>query len=230
MGLAKLLGAYFVKPCLGTMLLAFMIAQPQGADAADQQIVVGAFSQGSMAGWDLKAFKGETDYSLVYDPEKRSTVLHAVSRAAASGRFRKMNVDLTKTPYLNWSWKVSEAQVGLDETVKAGDDFPARVFVVVERGIMGLSTLSVNYVWASQHPTGSAWPSPFTSHVRLLAVDSGSKWLNTWVTHKRNVRADLREQFGEDIVSVDAVALMTDTDNSGGRAQAYYGDIWFSAE
>ena len=219
-----------MKACLGTLLLALAIAQPRDADAADQQIVVGAFSQGSMAGWDQKAFKGETDYSIVYDSEKRATVLHAVSRAAASGRFRKMNVDLTKTPFLNWSWKVSESLAGIDETVKAGDDFSARVFVVVERGIMGLSTLSVNYVWASQHPAGSSWPSPFTSRVRLLAVDSGSKGLNAWVSYKRNVRADLREQFGEDIVSVDAVAVMTDTDNSGGRAQAYYGDIWFSAE
>ena len=217
-----------MKPCLGILLLALMIAQ--GTDAADQRIIVGAFSQGSMAGWDQKVFKGETDYSLVYDSEKRSTVLQAASRAAASGRFQKINVDLTKTPFLNWSWKVSEALVGIDETAKAGDDYSARVFVIVERGIMGWSTLSVNYVWANQHPAGSAWPSPFTSHVRLLAVDSGSKGLNAWITHKRNVRADLREQFGEDIVSVDAVALMTDTDNSGGRAQAYYGDIWFSAE
>ena len=229
-GLEGLFGCCFVKACLGTLLLALMIAQPQDADAADQKIVIGAFSQGSMAGWDHKAFKGETNYSLVYDPEKKSTVLYAVSEAAASGRFRRMNVDLTKTPFLNWSWKVSESLADIDETVKAGDDFSARVFVVVERGIMGLSTLSVNYVWASQHPVGSGWPSPFTSHVRLLAVDSGSKGLNTWVTHKRNVRDDLREQFGEDIVSINAVALMTDTDNSGGRAQAYYGDIWFSAE
>jgi hypothetical protein len=61
-------------------------------------------------------------------------------------------------------------------------------------------------------------------------VDSGSKDLNNWVSHKRNVRADLKEQFGEDILSIDAVALMTDTDNSGGRAQTFYGDIWFSAE
>jgi hypothetical protein len=219
-----------VRSWPGALWLALIIAHPQSAGATDQQVVVGAFSQGSMAGWEQKAFKGETDYSVVYDPERKSNVLRAVSKAAASGRFRKMSVDLTKTPFLNWSWKVSEALVGIDETVKAGDDYSARVFVIVERGIMGWSTLSVNYVWANQHPAGSAWPSPFTSHVRLLAVDSGSKGLNAWITHKRNVRADLREQFGEDIVSVDAVALMTDTDNSGGRAQAYYGDIWFSAE
>ena len=219
-----------MKGCLGALWLALMMAHPQSAGATDQQVVVGAFSQGSMAGWDQKVFKGETDYSIVYDPERKSNVLRAVSQAAASGRFRKMKVDLTKTPFLNWSWKVSEALAGIDETAKAGDDFSARVFVVVERGIMGLSTFSVNYVWASQHPVGSAWPSPFTSHVRLLAVDSGSKDLNNWVSHKRNVRADLKEQFGEDILSIDAVALMTDTDNSGGRAQAFYGDIWFSAE
>jgi len=210
MGLASLFGGRFVKGCLGALWLALMMAHPQSAGATDQQVVVGAFSQGSMAGWDQKVFKGETDYSIVYDPERKSNVLRAV--------------------FLNWSWKVSEALAGIDETAKAGDDFSARVFVVVERGIMGLSTFSVNYVWASQHPVGSAWPSPFTSHVRLLAVDSGSKDLNNWVSHKRNVRADLKEQFGEDILSIDAVALMTDTDNSGGRAQTFYGDIWFSAE
>jgi len=198
--------------------------------ASGPQIIVGAFSQGNMVGWEHKAFKGETLYSLIYDPEKKSIVVQAVSQAAASGRFRKVRIDLTKTPFLNWSWKISDALSGIDETVKAGDDFSARVYVVVERGIIGLSSLSVNYVWASQHPAGSAWPSPFTGNVRLLAVDSGSKGLNAWVTHKRDVRADLREQFGEDIVSVDAVALMTDTDNSGGHAQASYGDIWFSSE
>ena len=219
-----------MKPYLAAMLLVLMIVPPRKADAAGPQIIVAAFSQGSMAGWEQKAFKGETAYSFVYDPEKKSTVLQAVSQAAASGRFRKMRINLTKTPFLNWSWKVSDALVGLDETAKAGDDYAARVYVVVERGIMGLSSLSVNYVWASQHPSGSAWPSPFTRHVRLLAVDSGSKGLNAWVTHKRDVRADLREQFGEDIVSIDAVALMTDTDNSGGHAQASYGDIWFSSE
>lgn len=219
-----------MKPCIAAILFAVMMAQPQQAAATDPRIVVGAFSQNAMTGWENKAFKGNTVYALVYDSEKKSTVLQATSQGAASGRFRKMKIDLIKTPFLNWSWKVSDALSGIDETAKTGDDYSARVYVVMERGIMGLSSLSVNYVWASQHPSGSAWPSPFTRHVRLMAVDSGSKGLNTWIAHKRNVRADLREQFGEDIVSIEAVAIMTDTDNSGGRAQASYGDIWFSAE
>ncbi|MFZ2155976.1 MAG: DUF3047 domain-containing protein [Bradyrhizobium sp.] len=199
-------------------------------DAADLSVPVGQFSKASLEGWEQKSFKGETEYAFVYDPAKRATVLQAVSGAAASGRFRKIAIDLTKTPFLNWSWKVSAPLVGNDENAKSGDDFSARLYVVAERGIMGVSSLSVNYVWASQHPAGSSWPSPFTRRVRLMAMNSGSIGLNMWVSHKRNVRDDLRDQFGEDITSVDAVALMTDTDNSGGRARAYYGDIWFTAE
>jgi hypothetical protein len=197
---------------------------------ADQSIAVGRFSKASLAGWERKTFKGETEYAFVYDAGKKATVLQAVSNAAASGRFRKIAVDLAKTPFLNWSWKVSDPIVGNDEGAKGGDDYSARLYVVVERGIMGLGSLSVNYVWASRRPAGSSWPSPFTSRVRLMALNSGSAGLNVWFSHKRNVRSDLREQFGEDITSIDAVALMTDTDNSGSRARAYYGDIWFTAE
>jgi hypothetical protein len=217
------------RKLLGTVLtMGLLVAN--NAHATDQSIAVGQFSKASLAGWEQKAFKGETEYAFVYDPAKRAPVLQATSSAAASGRFRKIAIDLAKTPFLNWSWKVSDPLVGNDENAKGGDDFSARLYVVVERGIMGLSSLSVNYVWASQHPAGSSWPSPFTTRVRLMALNSGSTGLNVWLSHKRNVRDDLREQFGEDITSIDAVALMTDTDNSGGHARASYGDIWFSSE
>jgi len=211
-------------------LLALGVCVASLAVAGDARVLVGSFSRGSLEGWEKKSFKGETAYAIAYDSERKATVLNAIAAGTASGRFRRIKIDLTKTPFLNWSWKVSKGFVALDENTRAGDDFAARVYVVVERGILGLSSLSVNYVWASQHAVGSAWPSPFTSHVRLVAVDSGSKRSGIWVDHKRNVRADLKEQFGEDIPAIDAVALMTDADNSGGRAEASYGDIWFSAE
>jgi hypothetical protein len=54
--------------------------------------------------------------------------------------------------------------------------------------------------------------------------------LNVWHTEKRNVRADLQKLFGEDFRTIDAVALMTNTDNSRGQASAFYGDIWFSKD
>lgn len=213
-----------------SLLPALAVLLPGIGVAAEQTVPVSTFSKGVWTGWEAKVFKGETGYAFTFDAEKSATVLEAWSRATASGRYRRIKVDLVRTPFLNWSWKVAEPLSGVDENTKAGDDFAARLYVVVERGILGLGSLSMNYVWASQHPAGAAWPSPFTMNVRLLAVDSGTAQLNSWISHKRNVRQDFKEQFGEDIQSIDAVALMTDTDDSGKSAHAFYGEIWFSSQ
>ncbi|MGD9925189.1 MAG: DUF3047 domain-containing protein, partial [Pseudorhodoplanes sp.] len=198
--------------------------------AAGDAIAISRFSDGALNAWESRSFKGETSYTFATDPEINTAVLKAVADASASGRFRKIKIDLSKTPFLNWSWKVTNIFPGIDERTKAGDDFPARIYVVVERGILGTSSLSLNYVWASQHPAGSLWPSPFTKQVHLFAIDSGTQTLNKWVRHKRDLRADLKRAFREDISEIDAVALMTDADNHGGRAEAFYGEIWFSTE
>lgn len=195
-----------------------------------ETVLVGRFSGASLAGWETRAFKGETRYSFVFDPDIHATVLAGEANNSASGVYRKIRVDLAKQPFLNWSWKVTSDFPGVDENTKGGDDFPARIYVVIERGVMGLSSLSLNYVWASQHPVGSLWPSPFTSQVKLLALDSGEASLGKWVHHKRDLRLDLKAAFAQDIPAIDAVALMTDTDNHGGPAKSFYGDIWFSAE
>jgi len=50
------------------------------------------------------------------------------------------------------------------------------------------------------------------------------------VRERRNVREDWRRAFGQDIEAIDAVAIMTDTDNSGQKARAWYGQPWFSSD
>lgn len=212
------------------MLVILLMPTFGWAQSADGDIVVGTFSRGSLSNWQSRSFKGETTYEIVRDPDLGATVLAAKADGAASGRFRKIKIDLVKTPFLNWSWKVMNVFPGIDETVKAGDDFPARIYVVVERGLLGTRSLALNYVWASQHALGSDWPSPYTSQVRLIASDSGSQGIGTWVHHKQNLREDLRKAFNEDIREIDAVAVMTDADDHRGHAQTFYGDIWFSSK
>ncbi len=211
-------------------LLCLALPGTAAAQSLTEKLPVGRFSDGTLASWEKKVFHGETKYAFVFDPQIQSTVLQANADASASGMFRRVNIDLSKTPFINWSWKVTDTFQGIDENTKGGDDFPVRIYVVVERGILGMSSLSLNYVWASQHPVGSIWPSPFTKQVRLFALDSGRLGLNKWIRHKRNLRLDLKTAFGEEFSEIDALALMTDTDNHGGRAKSFYGDIWFSAE
>ncbi|RMG71046.1 MAG: DUF3047 domain-containing protein, partial [Nitrospirae bacterium] len=49
-----------------------------------------------------------------------------------------------------------------------------------------------------------------------------------WIHEKRNVYQDYRKQFGEEPPEAGAIALMTDTDQTGETAVAYYDDIVLS--
>lgn len=212
---------------MSLLLLIVVCLMPWTSQAAEK-IVAGAFSAGDFSGWEEKSFKGQTSYQLVRDAQSGKLVLGAHAQGSASGRFKKIRIDLASTPYLHWSWKVEGPYVGLDENTKGGDDFPVRVYVVVQRGVFGLSTHALNYVWASASPVGSSWPNPFTANARMIAVDSGARGAGQWVEHRRDVRADLKGAFGDDVTHIDAVAIMTDGDNSGREARAWYGDIYFS--
>jgi len=201
----------------------------EGTPAAETRLPIGEFSANRLDGWEQKSFKGETRYQL--QTIDGVTALKADSHAAGSGLFKEQRIDLEKTPFLNWSWRIANRLNGINEQSKAGDDYAARVYVVVSGGLVFWRTKAINYVWASNTSKDSVWPNAFAGdHAMMLALRGLEAPLNTWFSEKRNVRADLQKLFGEDIHYIDAVALMTDTDNSKGQITAYYGDIWFSED
>ncbi|MFZ2451638.1 MAG: DUF3047 domain-containing protein [Methylovulum miyakonense] len=210
-------------------LLLSLIGPLHHAAVADSHLPIGEFSRNSLEGWEAKRFKGETQYRL--QTIDGVAVLIADSRAAGSGLFKEHAVDLQQTPFLNWSWRIGKRLVGLNEQSKAGDDYAARVYVVVKGGLAFWQTKAINYVWAGNSKKDSVWPNAFAGdHAMMLALRGPEAALNVWQHEKRNIRADFKQLFGEDIMAIDAVAIMTDTDNSGGQAAAAYGDIWFSKD
>lgn len=194
--------------------------------AAAAELAVGDFDSNGLDQWQNKSFSGETRYELVMDDGRQ--VVRAESDAAASGLYRKQTIDLTQTPWLRWRWKVANVLEGVDETTKAGDDYPARVYVVFSGGLAFWRTRTLVYVWSSNQPVGSAWNNAFTDNARVIAVQSGEGRVGEWISESRNVREDYQRLFGEDVETADAVAIMTDTDNSGQSAVAWYADIRFS--
>ncbi|VAX02993.1 hypothetical protein MNBD_GAMMA19-1191 [hydrothermal vent metagenome] len=198
---------------------------------------VANFSEGDLADWEEKSFEGNSQYRFVdaqtaginsQEIKDKQQVLRASTQGKASGLFKEVNIDLTKTPYLNWSWQVQNLFKDNDEHSKEGDDYPARIYVVVSGGVFFWNTKAINYVWSSNQPVGSEWPNAFTGNAKMLAVRSGEKQLGQWVTERRNVREDLKKFFGEDVKKIDAIAVMVDGDNTGQSATAYFGDIFFS--
>lgn len=47
---------------------------------------------------------------------------------------------------------------------------------------------------------------------------------------KRNLYGDIQEHFGTWITSIDAMAIMNDTDSSGAVTEPYYGEIFSSSQ
>lgn len=200
------------------------------AHAAPVTLMLGNFTAGDKTDWEEQVFKGKTEYTFT-SGKKGERALLVRSDASASGLHKKMPIDLTKTPYLNWAWKVDNTLKGLDETTKKGDDYPARLYVVVSSGWKFWKSEAINYVWSSsERAPNASWLNAYTENVIMVAVDSGNSKVGTWVTHKRNLRDDLKRYFGKDVDQVDAIALMVDTDNSGQKAVSYYGNIFMSSE
>ncbi len=197
------------------------------AEQAIEHLMIGNFSAGSLAQWQSKAFKGHTQYQL--ENLDGTSVLKAESNGSASGLYKEQRIDVRKTPVLNWRWRIENRLGNINEQSKSGDDYAARVYVVVSGGLAFWRTRAINYVWASSSPKGKIWPNAFAgTHAMMIALRSSSDPTGTWYPEKRNILSDLKQQFGEDFTHIDAVAIMTDTDNAQGQTTAYYGDIYFT--
>lgn len=200
-----------------------------GVHAANSKFIISEFGQKSLDGWEEKSFAGKTLYEFQKDGD--STVLVATASSTASGLGKKIKVDLTKTPFINWSWKINNKLEGLDEKTKSGDDYVARLYVVKSGGAFIWKTKALNYVWSSNQKRDVFWPNAFQpKNAIMLSVRGAEDQAGQWITEKRNVLEDLKQAFGKNIKSIDAVAIMTDTDNSKGEASAAYGEIYFTAE
>ena len=186
--------------------------------------------------WQAKEFSGKSIYTV--GEYKGQMALKAISQNSASGLVLEKKIDLLNTPYLSWSWLVEKKLSNLDEITKNGDDFIARIYVVIDGGFFIWNTRSLNYVWSSNQAKDAVWDNAFAgSSVKMLAVRGVDSQSGVWYQEKRNVYDDLIATFGDKgsdkanqkaYQYIDIIAIMTDTDNCGRDAESYYGDVIFS--
>lgn len=195
-----------------------------------ERVELSRFASDGLERWQTRGFDDvpASDYALV-ELDGR-TVLRARCAGGASLIGVEREIDLERTPVLHWSWRVDNVFSGIEERRKAGDDFAARVYVVIDGGLLVWRTRAVNYVWASREPAGTNWLNPFRDEAMMVALQSGDAGSRRWVHESRNVKADFRRFFDRDATRIDGIALMTDCDNHGGEATAYYDNIYFAPE
>lgn len=219
------------------------------ARAAEDLLAVARFSAGAAgtelpAGWRHWSFERgrRTRYALARD--SGALALRAESDGGASGLVRPLRADPRRHSVLAWRWKVTRLPEGADLTRRAGDDCAARLFVLFAAGpglgdrmwsrLMRMQSghgfgNSLAYVWADAAAGRPHLASPYTDRVAVIPVRSGPADLGRWLSEERDVAADYRRAFGQAPPEIVAVALMTDTDDTGSSAAAWYGDIDFRA-
>ena len=202
--------------------LMFLFLPSMSPCALASDLLLDDYQQGISKNWKEKSFTGLTRYEVVR--EDGQLCLKATSDAAASALYYEIEFDPREHPFLAWRWKVSNILAKGDELKKEGDDYAARVYVVFPSAFFW-RTKAVNYIWANKLPAGRAVPNPFTSNACMIAVQSGRSHVGQWMEEKRNLLEDYRKCFGEDPPKAGAVAIMTDTDNTGEKATAWYGPI-----
>ena len=230
-------------------MLVFLIAV---CDARAQAPVPPRFSTArpgaTVTGWQtvpLSASKQPTEYTLVAD--EGTVVLRASARNSASLLAWRSDFDPRAFPMLSWRWKVMRPVAGADTRERRSEDSPARVMVsfsgnaaslratdraagVLAEAISGhaLPYAVLMYIWGARVAPESTTTSALTSRIRMIAVASDDEGTGRWQSYRRNLADDFHRVFGEDPGRVTAIELMTDTDNTGGAAETFYGDLTLS--
>ncbi len=204
---------------LAPLLFCLLLAAP--VNAADV-ILIDDFENGLASGWEEEKFVGATSYEIV--EEGRGKVLCATAEGTASGQVFEIEFDPEEHPILTWRWKIEKTIEEGDATVKSGDDYAARIYIIFPSWLP-IASRSINYIWANKLPRGEHIPSTFYSKSIMVAVQSGDENAGKWVTEKRNIHEDYKKLFGKEPGAVSAIVIMTDTDQTGARAHGCYDDI-----
>ena len=173
-------------------------------------------------------------------------VVHAQAQRSASMYRRSVRIEPEQLGNVAFSWKVRALNADADVRDVDTEDAVVRVLLAFDgdrsrlsprnrmmfdlmQGLTGEPPpyATLMYVWDPQAEPDAVVLNPRTDRIRKIVLESGTQHLGQWREYRRDIREDFRRAFGEDPGALIGVALMTDADNTQGRAEAWYGEVRF---
>lgn len=177
-----------------------------------------------------------------------AAAVEALSENSMALLARPIAVDLEATPILCWRWRIDAPIANADMRRRRGDDYAARVYVAFDlpdkaigagarmklaigRRLFGdaLPDAAVTYVWDNRHSVGTARRSAYTDRAQMVVAETGAANAGRWVGERHDVAADFARAFGAVPAKPIQLAVASDSDDTGSRAQAAFADIHFVA-
>jgi hypothetical protein len=202
---------------------------------------------GPIIGWQALRIAPKaknTQFDLVND--NGQTVLRAEANNSMSAMSFPLQVDVNQYPRLRWRWKISSPVKSANMMKKSGDDYAARMYVMFDLPAdklpfalraklrfgenfyhQKIPNAILSFVWDNKHPIGTRQPNIYSDLVNMVVLESGTQKVGQWVIETVDLAASFKQAFGMNAPRIVAIALASDTDNTGENVTAWYGDVEF---
>lgn len=151
-------------------------------------------------GWVIENKPGTAlaEFSVRKDEISGDSFLHMeADKASASVITRLDGVDIGKTPYMRWRWRVRTLPDGADGRVRAKDDQAIGIYVGAGSTF---SNKSVSYRWDTDTPRWSEGSASYgfgVVKVRWFTLRNKEDALSgPWIVEERNVAEDFKNAWG----------------------------------
>lgn len=187
-----------------------------------QHIVLADFNTAQQtvpADWELIVNKGNADLRLTSEPYGQALQLR--SQSASFALQKEAHISLQNTPYLVWTWKVTQLPAGGDFRRRKTDDQAAQLIVSFS------ATRFISYIWDSSAPKGVVGkaPSPPFREIMAWVVQSGSQGLGEWKTERRNLVDDYTRLFGKAPKALRGLRIQINSQHTQTQAEAAWKSI-----
>ncbi|MFO7908123.1 MAG: DUF3047 domain-containing protein [Planctomycetota bacterium] len=168
---------------------------------------------------------GQPEFTVEKDDDQGMVLrLHAQGNES-DGIYRSVNVDLAKTPFINFSWKVKTHPKGRIGTNR--DD--QAVQVQLNFGRHGFRRRVLSYGFDAKARVGQWYDdSSFVAVNRVLVLNSGKEKLGEWLSHSRNVVEDYRNSYRGNPPRLKNISIFCDSNDSHSESLSYCTEITFS--
>lgn len=202
------------------------LAQPSSVVVENwEKVPVG--TKGIPPGWQGQKW-GDPRYDFTVVEDGEGKALHLKSADDSSTISKEIKVDVKQYPILEWTWKVVTLPPHGHARKAEADDEAAQLYVTFPRFPSTVRSRIIGYIWDSTEPAGASFQSAKVSSVHYIVVRSGSADLGRWITERRNVLEDYKKIYGESpSESAGAIALSINSQNTGSRAESFFGKILF---
>lgn len=171
------------------------------------------------AGWAYHTFWTRGPMQMKFVSKDEVPALRFETRSTASMLFRHVDFDISTYPILNWRWYIEQPiESTLDERTPAGDDSPARLFLVFKT--TAGKTRRMEIIWGNKLRTGDY---KFIRGFPHYVADGGDRNAHQWKTETINLQ-DIYNRIWSDHAPAHLVdlAIFCDSDDTRGHTVSYF--------